>query len=264
MLASLIATALLTGTPVSVPWGKVETHDEKAALKKTRVCRDEKSHVVVSAPHERQSTQLYYGDGKTFFAVPSPPWVLSGDEFFEPRFFNATYNEDFRGVDMRLYSSVSVDEEKHTCTVHCGPRTTVLPMLSPEDAKALLLAATFERSPQEYQPHALLRDSTGRYYYVDQGMWPENEKAFRLFAGPKGNLKLQAMTDIVSDSEGQIFSTKDGQLRLLVDHSKSSQWIQRGKSVELRDVPVEKNMPLIYNELGVYTGLRRGTPCDDL
>jgi len=28
-------------------------------------------------------------------------------------------------------------------------------------------------------------------------------------------------------------------------------------------VPVEENLPLIYNELGVYTGARLGTPCDD-
>jgi len=29
-------------------------------------------------------------------------------------------------------------------------------------------------------------------------------------------------------------------------------------------VPIEENWALIYNELGVYLGERRGTPCDDL
>ena len=264
MLLPLMTGLWLGAAPVAVPWGKLESHDEKAAFKKTHLCRDDKGHQVVVAPHERQLVQLYYGDGKRFFAVPSPPWVLTGSDFLEPRFPNPTANDDFRGLDMRLYSSVQFDEEKHACLVQCGTRNVALPAVEAEEAKQVLLAAAFERSPQEFAPHALLRDGTGRYYYVDKGIWPENEKAFRLFAGAKGNLKLQPMKDVVSDSEGQIFSTKGGELRLLLDHSKPSQWIQKGKALELRDVPVEKNMPLIYNELGVYTGLRRGTPCDDL
>ena len=69
------------------PWGKAENLGERMTLEKTGVCTDGKNHYVVVAPSEKQSTQLFYGDGKTFYRVPLPPWVLSGDSFFEPRFF---------------------------------------------------------------------------------------------------------------------------------------------------------------------------------
>ena len=72
------------------------------------------------------------------------------------------------------------------------------------------------------------------------------------------------MTNVVSDSEGQIFSTQSGELRLLLDRVQTSFWIEGGKKSELRSVPLEENYSLIYNELGPYRGQRLGTPCDDL
>ena len=99
---------------------------------------------------------------------------------------------------------------------------------------------------------------------MERGFHPEDEKSFRVHVGPKGGLKLQQMKDIISDSEGQIFSTKKGELRLVVDKGQSPVWIEGAKKkVELRPVPVTENLPLIYNELGVYTGARLGNPCDD-
>jgi hypothetical protein len=41
-------------------------------------------------------------------------------------------------------------------------------------------------------------------------------------------------------------------------------WLESQKTVKLREIPVEENMPLIYSELGVYSGEKMGTPCDDL
>jgi hypothetical protein len=259
-----LALGVLAAGPAPTPWGKGQTPEEKEALEKTVVCSDGKSHFVVVAPDPKQLRQLFYGDGTRFFALPRPPWVLDGSMFLEPRFYSKTMNSSFRGVDLRVYSSVDADAEKKTCAVRCGERTTPLELLSPEKAKAVLSAASFEPSPQQYLPHVLLRDDTGRYYYVDRGFLPEQEKNFRLFVGPKGTAKLQKMTNVVSDSEGEIFTTKSGELRMVVDRVRPSMWIERGKKVELREVPVESNLQLIYNELGVYTGIRLGTPCDDL
>ena len=55
------------------PWGKASNLGERMILEKTAVCTDGKSHYVVVAPSDKQSTQLYYGDGKTFHRVPLPP-----------------------------------------------------------------------------------------------------------------------------------------------------------------------------------------------
>jgi hypothetical protein len=261
---ALAALVQLAASPVIAPWGKGETEAEKQALAKTAVCTDGKSHDVLVAPNERQLRQLFYGDGKTFVAVPNPPWVLDGSMFLEPRFFCSTMNSSFRGVDLRVYSSVDYDEEKKSCSVRCGERKTDLKVMAADEAKALLLAAKLEPSPQQYVPHALFRDDSGRYFYVDRGFAPEQAKSFRVFMGPKGTLKLQKMINVVSDSEGEIFSTKGGELRMVIDRKQPTLWIQSGKRTTLREVPVEENLPLIYNELGVYTGARLGTPCDDL
>jgi hypothetical protein len=228
------------------------------------VCTDGKGHYVVVAPKEERSEQLFYGDGKTFFQVAAPPWGLSPTNFLEPRFLNKTANANFRGNDMRLYSEVEVNAEKKTCAVRCGERTVDFQQVEPEKAVAVLKGAKYERNPQKYVPFALLRDTQGLYYLVERGFHPEDEKSFRVHMGPKGSLKRQEMKDIVSDSEGQIFSTKKGELRLVVDRAQTPVWIEGSKKkVELRVVPVTENLPLIYNELGVYTGARLGNPCDD-
>lgn len=49
-----------------------------------------------------------------------------------------------------------------------------------------------------------------------------------------------------------------------MDCTQSPLWIEGAKKkVELKVVPIVENLPMIYNELGVYAGERLGTPCDD-
>src|SRR5262249_41586731 len=122
---------------------------------------------------------------------------------------------------------------------------------------------TFYKSRWNHYAYALARDTTGKYYFVDNLREPENSKVFRLFAGAKGNLKLQKMTNVVSDSEGDIFSTKTGSLRLVME-KKEPTWIAKEKKTKLTWIPVEDNHIMIYTDLGVYTGMPLGTPCDDL
>ena len=71
------------------------------------------------------------------------------------------------------------------------------------------------------------------------------------------------MRDIVSDSEGQIFATASGSLRLLVDIDEGAHWIEGQRPKELRRVPIEENYKLIMEQLGVYLGQRLELPCDD-
>jgi hypothetical protein len=258
--------ALLSGTTWAVepPWGKGESLGEQRLLEQTTVCADGKGHYVVVAPEEKKGKQLFYGDGKKFTQVAEPPFGVSGTDFLEPRFYNKTANPSFRGTDFRVYSGVELDTEKKTCELRCGEKTTPLTLVEPEKATKLLKEAQYEANPQKYVPYALLRDTTGKYYLVERGFAPENEKSFRVHVGQKGSLKLQEMKDIVSDSEGQIFSTKKGDLRLVVDKAEAPMWIEGAKKkVELKVVPITENLPMIYNELGVYAGARLGTPCDD-
>jgi hypothetical protein len=268
---AIAGQALAAETP---PWGKGENLGERMILEKTAVCTDGKSHYVVVAPSEKQLTQLYYGDGKVLVRVPLPPWVLTGDSFFEPRFFAKTKNSNFRGLDMRLYASVDHDAAKQTCSVTCGERRTDLQILDTEAKKALLGQASYQPPTASRAPHRLARDGGGRYFYVDKGNTPETEKSFRLYVGPKGAMKLQKMTNAVADTEGEIFTTKSGSLRYVTDRQKPPIWIQGSKKTTLTVVPIEtvdaqtaepiNNYQLIYNELGVYLGQKLGNPCDDL
>ena len=256
------------------PWGKAQNLGERMLLEKTGVCTDGKSHYVVIAPSEKQSTQLYYGDGKTFNRVPLPPWVLSGDNFFEPRFVAKTKNSNFRGLDMRMFASIDYDAKKATCSASCGERKTDLTVLGEDAKKTLLGKAAYEAPLHKRAPHHLARDNDGRYFYVDKGNTSETEKNFRLYVGPKGAMKLQKMTNAVADTEGEIFTTKSGSLRYVTDRLNPPTWIQGGKKTTLTVVPIEgedpksdepiNNYQLIYNELGVYLGEKLGNPCDDL
>ena len=259
---SMLGLALLTSTSTALADAPAEI--PAADRPKTAICTDGKSHFVAVAPDERLITALFYGDGKQWFRVPpEESGALSGGHFLEPRFIAPTRNPNFRGLDMRVYSEVVFDKEKATCEVSCGDRKTVLQILPDAKASQLLATAKFVENPRQFVPYALARDDRGLYYYVDRGATPVSAKRFRLFTGPRGNLKLQQMTNVVNDSEGDVFSTKTGSLRLIVDHHEST-WVEGEKKRPLKLVPVTQNLGLIYNELGVYAGQRQGTPCDDL
>ncbi len=262
---SLACGASLAADPVQPPWGKEENLGQKMLMEATSVCTDGKGHYVVVAPQEDDNRPLmYYGDGTTFVQVANPGPYAPSNSFLEPRFFNKNANSNFRGMDYRVMSEVELDEKEGTCSLRCGEKKVPLSLVDAGKAADLLRKATYQPNPQKYAPYALLRDTKGNYYFVDRGFHEADQKSYRVFIGQRGTLKQQKMTNVVSDSEGEIFSTKKGELRLVLDKQKSSMWIENTKkSFELRPVPVEENLPLIYNDLGVYEGVRLGTPCDD-
>ena len=126
----------------------------------------------------------------------------------------------------------------------------------------MLGTARFHPPRWKYRAYALARDDAGTYYYVDRRR-EEGSMEFRLYTGQRGSMKPLKMTNLVSDSEGDIFSTRSGELRLVLD-KKQSAWVEKGKKRELKSLPVEDNVQLIYSDLGVYSGQPLGTPCDVL
>lgn len=247
------------------PWGDARTLGQRARLAGTAVCTDDKGHVVALAPRAGDDgARMYFGDAKRLSRVTLTE-ALGDGMFFEPRFVNPTANPNFRGVDVRLQSEVVRDGDKGTCSARCGTRKSSLRALPAADAEKLLAGATFSAPLPAHLPHALTRDSKGNYYYVDKGATPETARKFRLFAGPKGNLKPLPMTNVVADSKGEIFSTKKGELRLIVGPGGTdSTWVAGKVKIPLTAVPVDENLNLIYTDLGVYGGEKLGTPCDDL
>jgi hypothetical protein len=257
-LSPTLATIAYADTPaVEIP---------AADRAKMSVCTDGKSHYVAIGPHERLSHQLYYGDGKNMSEVGTDPsGMLPGTDFFEPRFVLPTANDNFRGIDYRIISSVEYDDSAHTCSLRCGEHKQPLTVMPAADAQKLVTAATFHKSLRTREPYALARDDRGNYYLVDHGNTPETKNNFRVFVGKKGALKLQKMKDVASDSEGEVFSTSTGDLRFVTSHEKNEySWVRGEKSTHLLALPVRENMTLIYTTLGVYAGERLGNPCDDM
>jgi len=236
---------------------------DATARGKTALCTDGKGKYLAVAPDEHSSTRLYWGTAKAMKRVTGGARFMSGDWFWDPRFYQPTNNDNFRGLDLRLFSHADYDAEKKSCAVTCGARTVPLTLVPDAEARPLVEKATFDPAPVGRTPHALARDQKAIYYYVDKGNTPETERNFRLYVGPKGAMKLQQMTDVASDSEGEIFATKTGSLRLILGKRESS-WIRGKKAEPLTLVPVEQNYRMIYTDLGIYTGTKLGTPCDDL
>ncbi len=248
MRVTLVAVVLLASiglaedAPLPPVWGNGKTLGQKMALEDARVCADAKGRVLVLY----RDDALFYGDARTLSAING-----EGSSVFDPRQQDAMARATFW-------------EKPQECEVTCGSRKVRLPRVPEEKASELLLSAKYVPNPHRREPHALLRDDRGVYFYVDRGRGEGEEKNFRLYVGPKGAMVLQKMTNVVSDSAGDIFSTKSGDLRLLIDREKASEWIQPRRRTPLRYLEPEDNLHLIYAELSVYAGQRLGSPCDDM
>jgi len=228
--------------------------DISASRDKLRAFTDGKQHYLVLVPYEFSGPTFFYGDGKHFYSQRGFGGGHNGEEsynrsFWEPRVEN-------RGQSMFQYAN-----KKYTLT--CSTRETAFQPLPDAQSAALIASARFHRPMWKRQSYWLARDAKGRFYFLDRMREPEGNTDFRLFIGPKGNLKLQPMTKVVSNAKGDIFSTKAGELRL-VSSSAEGSWRKGRTRTPLTPVPIEDNHVLVYTDLGVYTGEKLGTPCDDL
>jgi hypothetical protein len=214
---------------------------------------DGKHHYLVLVPFSLEDHTIFYGDDKDVWEQRTISGSMERGVSFDRLFWDPRVTQLSR-------AALSFRGGKYT--IQCEQRTTALSELPEAEGRALLARAQFHRPRWQRQAYFLARDETGRYYYVDRMPEPEGNHNFRRFTGPKGSLKLQKMINVVSDTEGDIFATRDGQLRLIAGQSESL-WMQGKRRTKLVQVPVRENSALIYNELGIYTGEALGTPCDD-
>jgi hypothetical protein len=257
-VASLLASRLV-GSPLAAratpATAAEEAVDISADKPKMVVLSDGKKHYIAIVPFAEDSfAGFFYGDGKSFWQQRIHGGGSVGKESFDKIFWDPRAHAPYEAA---------LDFKDGKYVVTCSSRKTELTPVAEGEAKSILDGARFYKPHWKRQAYALSRDNTGRYFYVDKAREPEGNKSFRLFVGMKGALKLQKMTNVVSDSAGDIFATKTGELRLILNAGETL-WQQAGKQTKLIHLPVEDNHVLIYSELGVYTGERLGTPCDDL
>jgi hypothetical protein len=271
MKLAALTLCLLSAAPKAPPVNDEPAKYETPADLKDRLqlLSDGKGHYIALDPKGGYHGPFFYGDGKSMYLLRSPGGGASGNEFsvsmWDPR------------VDWAAngYATFTYRDEKYS--VLCPPKTTQLAVVPAAEAKKLVEGTTLFQPRWQRRPHRLARDDNGIYYFVDCARDDSSgscSRDWRLYTGLRGQLKLQQMTNIVSDSVGQIFSTKGGELRLVLNEEgdktndgvkdKTLKWVN-GKSVtQLVNVPIDDNARMIYTGLGVYDREKLGTPCDDL
>jgi hypothetical protein len=198
---------------------------------------------------------VFYGDGKTFFAQ-DPFMTSKAGTAFQSQIRDPRYPTN----DVLIRT-----EDGDKLTTVCGKRETQLAKMGSDAGKSMIAKALFKRRPHATRAYSLARDEHGVYYYVDRGRYEDNNGVYHVYIGPRGALAEAKLKNVVHDSAGDIFATPKGELRLIVSaDTSSSEWVHGDKHQKLVDLPVDDNVMMIYNELGVYKHLRVGTPCDDL
>ena len=237
---------------------------------------DPKPTKVDLKPLREQLVVLQDGHGGTYLVKPGDGarvFFATKTTFYEQVVVGRSQNGDGWGVstwapriDKVQPGVVQRRADDGSYEKWCGQVQTGLTLVSSDKAKQILDKATVMTTPLVRHPHLLARDDAGVYYYVDALRREFGGKGFRVFVGKKGAMKLQTLTDVASDTAGEVFASKTGDLRLV--HAENSDvaigsatWVRGEKKQPLVVLDTDANSPLIYKDLGIYDFL--GTICDD-
>jgi hypothetical protein len=271
---ALLVFLLLSAAPKSAVNGEAPKFEDAGELKsRLQLVTDGKGHYLAMDSGGGWRGPFFYGDGKALYQLRSPGGGAAGKEQFNVSMWDPRIEWANNG-----YASFDFKDGKYSIT--CPPKTTPLTVVPADEARKLIEAMVLYQARWQRRPHKLARDDKGTYYFVDCAQDETRRdcaRDWRLYVGPRGKLKLQQMTNIVSDSVGQIFSTRGGELRLVLNEDaapsgegvverkdKEMKWVSGKEVTPLINVPVDGNLRMIFTDLGVYDREKLGTPCDDL
>jgi hypothetical protein len=203
-----------------------------------------------------EDPQIFFGTGKTLYAQVITGRSTNGDAWdvatWAPR--STTYQP----------GSISRRDDGSFMKFCGGENQTGLTRVTGDKAKAVLDKSQFVTTGLMHVPHVFLRDDAGTYYYVDALNKVYGGKGYRVFVGKKGAMKQLPLSDVAADSAGEVYATKSGDLRLTITDQggKTAVWGKGEKKTPLIVLDIDREEPMIYRELGVYTFT--GTICDDL
>lgn len=270
--AGIMVLAVVCAAP-SARADKVETSeipdadpaDAKAARDVGSVLTDGKGHYIVftgpdpdPAEGSNDVRKIFYGDGTSLFLVETGEFLWSAGvsawSISDPRIGHESWRSSLRRT-------------QGVYTMTCRTKETVTPLrpLAPADARKLLAKAAFKELRMDRRAFALGRDGT-TYYYVDVARRSEVNTDFRAYAGKRGAMKRLRIKRIDTDTAGVVLTAKEGTLQITIEKKVTAlRWgAKPSKQVDLSLVPTDKNLELIYSDLGVYAGKPFGVPCDDM
>jgi hypothetical protein len=218
----------------------------------------------------RDDTGMYYVSPRAGTTDPEK-WVFFGDTktLYQQRVVGSSQDGKSQSYDWVLWSprvrklqhaalTLATDKPYAECKLTDGKKPIV--QLTADEAKAFLQRATFLPPLWQRTAHFLARDDDGVYYYVDMLTEELGGNGHRVFMGQKGAMKEQAMKNVVSDSAGEIYATKAGDLKIVTQDGKAY-WKKGAAKSELVVLDLWPNRYLVYRELGIYGQL--GVICDD-
>lgn len=216
------------------------------------------TYVVYFADDSGSTSRVWYGTGKQLYEQIVIGRSRDGDSWsvstWAPRVAEIRPGQISKRADGTF---------EKTCD---GKDDAVLALLTGDKAKAIISKSGFFSSALVRRPHLFARDDSGVYYYVDHLDAAHGGKGFRVFIGKKGAMKQMSLTDVASDSAGQVFSTKTGDLRLVNtaqgDTKPNTKWIRGEKKTDLIQLDLDVNSPIIFKDLGIYKFT--GTVCDNI
>ena len=201
---------------------------------------------------------IFYGDAKTLYQQKTIRFASGSKGGYEMSLVAPRAKDMASGA----YVVLNSDGNYIACRpakVQGGRRN--LTALSADETKTLFAKAKFQPPMPNRIPHFFGRDDDANYYYVDRLPTESGGKGFRVFVGQTGAMKQQALTNMATDSMGEIYATKNGKLKITAGKDPAAFWVKGGKKLELTIVPPADNRYLVYRELGIYGAL--GTVCDD-
>ena len=242
-LAALLVAATASADPKPTPV------DIKPYKDKLLVLQDAAGGIYVVMGARDGDAHMFYGTGKTLY---------------EQIVMSRSYNEDSWDVHVvaprveEFRNASVIYRQDHTYALFCGSVETGLTQLTGDKAKAVLDKYQFVSTAMVRKSSFFGRDDHGTYYYVDH---LRGGKGYRLFVGRKGAMKELAITDLSSDTAGQVFVTKAGELKLTPEgDNRTGVWMRGEKKESLTVLEPDWNSPIIYSQLGIYTFI--GTVCE--
>ena len=239
--------------------------DVKPFLDKLEVYKDDygKYLVVPRADATDDSEELgrwvFYGDQKAMYRQQIIGSGKSG----------STLDWTVWAPRVRKMNQAQVVQDDKGASITCEYKdskyvTQRLQQLPADQARTLLQHVALHPPLWQRQSLVLARDDEGVYYFVDRLRDDFGGHGERVFVGQKGAMKEMPMKNVVSDSAGQIFSTQNGELKLITDKQSQDHkayWKKGGKKEDLTLLEPTENRYLIYSELGIYGSL--GAVCDN-
>jgi hypothetical protein len=252
-----------------------------ALLSSTSVHAEPKPKAVDIKPIRDELIVLGDADGGTYVVQPGKDgraWysIGKGKPFYEQIIFGR-YSDGSTGAwDLsvwaprvpKLQPGSLQRKADGTFVRNCGEDNSVgLSELATDKAKGVLDKGPFMSSAIIRRPYMLARDDAAVYYYVDAIRNEYGGNGYRVFIGKKGAMKQKPLTDIASDTAGDVFATKSGDIRIVrdtVDNSAKSNiaWVKGGKKSALVSLDTDANSVLIYKDLGIYSFI--GSICENL